>query len=124
MVAYDYFIEHPWFGNGYYHSQELLEKFTYNNATQAHSMYYQVIMTVGVVGAACLLIYYIRILYYQRKLIKAYHKDWMIIWFHGMCLYFLIRGFTEGSIAQCASLDSFLFVLISMCTIRYYKVIK
>ena len=118
------FLNNPWFGNGYFHSQELLEQFTSLEATQAHSLYYQLLMSVGIVGTAAMLFYYIRILYYQTKLLKYNNQSWIVIWFNCMCIYFLIRGVTEASIAQCPSIDAFFFVIISMSTIHLYKINK
>lgn len=121
MEAYDFFLENPWFGNGYYHSQELLEKYTYNFANQAHSLYYQLIVSVGLVGTFSMTVYYIRVLFYIRRIRKKYSSMWLFVWFQCMCLYFLFRGITEASIAQCPSFDAFLFVIISMSTISVNK---
>lgn len=122
-ACYELIYQNPIFGNGYWTANSLLEEIApWKGVNQAHSAYFQALITVGIIGSICLWLYMIRIFIYLQRLIKK-QKDWSTLFLYNMYLYFLIRGFTEGSYAQAGSFDVFIFFIVTFCIKRKYKLL-
>lgn len=119
QVAFDYFMQHPLIGNGYNSAEDILVKYTYNSSRQAHSAFFQLLLTVGVIGTISFLLFFFKYLFkaFKSVQIKGSHLlDWSIC----VYLYITLRCFTEGSIAQNATIDIFIYFLV-IAVIMFFK---
>ncbi|MBR4326500.1 MAG: O-antigen ligase family protein [Bacteroidales bacterium] len=110
----------PWVGIGYGNLTTYLQKYSYNNAMQAHSTFYQLIGSVGIIGTIAIFVFITRIIIYTIKNFSK-DKDALYHWCVCMLMYFLIRAITEGTFAQCYNMDVciFFFVCSTICNYHY-----
>ena len=123
QTSFDYFMRHPLIGNGYNSAKDILIRHTYNSSTQAHSAFFQLLLTVGLIGTISFLLFFSKYLFkaFKSVQIKGYHLlDWSIC----MYLYVTLRCFTESSIAQNSTIDIFIYFLVIAIITAFNRKVK
>lgn len=110
QVCYDEFLKKPLLGNGYYSAIDILEKKTYNNATQGHGLIFHSLISVGIMGTLSLLYFLIQIIFLAYRKNKILKNNYTYIWLINLLIYLIIRSITESSIAQGRNIDMYLFL--------------
>ncbi len=111
--------ESPWIGQGYYSASELLTSNLGEEISQAHNCLLHNLLSTGIIGTLLLTVYLVRLIVFIKKNIRIILRSTYMRWILCMLMYFMIRGLTEASYAQCSSLDVFWYFMLSLVMMQY-----
>ena len=111
----------PLFGYGYNSVMKILPVyFTNFLAEQAHSVYYESMINVGVVGSSILGIYVLKVVIKCVRNFSAIKQDTTLSWFFFVVLIGLVRGVTEASFAQANNMIDVSLFFLSVFILDYF----